>query len=475
MQDHSHKKIYVKNIPEDILSKDLQHYFEAFGPVFSAVVIGPKKGRANAYGFVSFFSKRSALKALAVNHKMHGIDLVVEPICFEKTKCSLIKNSQKFNRQFLLFIQDIPKDANKELLVKHFSKYGELVRLKLVSKPEKMKDCVYLEYKDLDSAVKAKSLKHKIPGFCKENLTLVCKIGNFRNPKQIQLMEEAEDLLRTYSPFYAQSACHCDDDGAEGQQSTFRRPQGKVDKLISIIPSPLESTLQNPVLEEEMTDNPCICQNQEEYEDSCERDSCGSVSACNFPQQDENTPFVEEEDEHSVPLEENFDQNLGYFSDYYQRYASKSWCLSFQDRLAYEAAKPILRPEDDYRFNRRKSPLIFCNPYPELHEEFHRKVCGPCTDQIESSLHTKRVNTKNINWPENEIFSRCSDKICTQTKRKISKFCEMMDKDQFREEASTNPVLDWKKKYEASSSDCTNKIKNKATCTYFSLFSSNQK
>lgn len=57
MQDHSHKKIYVKNIPEDILSKDLQHYFEAFGPVFSAVVIGPKKGRANAYGFVSFFPK----------------------------------------------------------------------------------------------------------------------------------------------------------------------------------------------------------------------------------------------------------------------------------------------------------------------------------------------------------------------------------------------------------------------------------
>lgn len=190
------KKIYVSNIPKHVDSKMLQRYFENFGSVYSAVVIGAKKGKSLSYGFVSFSSRKSLEKVLATKHHvLEGCVLAIDTVSVEKAKSNLVKYAGGEDANVFLFVQDIPKDVNRQLLVEHFMRFGELTKARLVCRPDKNKDFVYLQYKSIDAAANAKSQKHKINGLSKESITLVCKVGIFRNQKQIQVMEDAEDLL----------------------------------------------------------------------------------------------------------------------------------------------------------------------------------------------------------------------------------------------------------------------------------------
>ena len=43
-----------------------------------------------------------------------------------------------------LFVQDIPKDVNRSLLVEHFAQFGDLTKARLVNRSDKNKDFVYL-------------------------------------------------------------------------------------------------------------------------------------------------------------------------------------------------------------------------------------------------------------------------------------------------------------------------------------------
>jgi RNA recognition motif-containing protein len=194
------KKIYVSNIPKHVDSKQLQKYFESFGSVYSAVVIGAKKGKSLSYGFVSFSSKKSLDLVLNSTHSIDGCMLSIDTVSIDKAKNNLVKYANGEDSNVFLFVQDIPKDVNRQVLVDYFAQFGELTKARLVNRPDKNKDFIYLQYKTIDSAANAKSQKHKIVGLSKENITLVCKVGIFKNQKQIQIMEEAEDLLAKHRP-----------------------------------------------------------------------------------------------------------------------------------------------------------------------------------------------------------------------------------------------------------------------------------
>lgn len=211
------KKIYVSNIPKHVDSKMLQRYFENFGSVYSAVVIGAKKGKSLSYGFVSFSSRKSLEKVLATKqHVLEGCVLAIDTVSVEKAKSNLVKYAGGEDANVFLFVQDIPKDVNRQLLVEHFMRFGELTKARLVCRPDKNKDFVYLQYKSIDAAANAKSQKHKINGLSKESITLVCKVGIFRNQKQIQVMEDAEDLLHT--------------DDRDRKETLFTAPTGLTDE-----------------------------------------------------------------------------------------------------------------------------------------------------------------------------------------------------------------------------------------------------
>lgn len=141
------KKIYVSNIPKHIDSKQLQLYFEQFGSVYSAVVIGAKKGKSLSYGFVSFSSKKSLEAALASEHYIDGCQMCIDSVSIEKAKSNLIKYANGEDQNVFLFIQDIPKDVNRNLLVEHFSQFGDLTKARIINRADKNKDFVYLQYK----------------------------------------------------------------------------------------------------------------------------------------------------------------------------------------------------------------------------------------------------------------------------------------------------------------------------------------
>lgn len=198
------KKIYVSNIPKYIDSRDLQQYFERFGSVYSAVVIGAKKGKSLSYGFVSFSARKTLEKVMRSVHYIDDHQLSIDIASIEKAKENLIRYSHGEEKNIFLFIQDIPKDVNKRLLVEYFQKYGKLRLARLVQRVEKNKDFVYLQYDSLESTATAKSLKHRVAGLSKENITLVCKVGVFRNLKHSQDIEQAEDLLQLVQNEYYQ-------------------------------------------------------------------------------------------------------------------------------------------------------------------------------------------------------------------------------------------------------------------------------
>lgn len=266
------KKIYVSNIPKHVDSKQLQKYFESFGSVYSAVVIGAKKGKSLSYGFVSFSSKKSLDLVLNTTHSIDGCLLAIDTVSIDKAKNNLVKYANGEDSNVFLFVQDIPKDVNRQVLVDYFSQFGELTKARLVNRPDKNKDFIYLQYKTIDSAANAKSQKHKITGLSKENITLVCKVGIFKNQKQIQIMEEAEDLLGKSRPtaLTGLSLLSSENDRSRTTGEMSSRPSKITGQVIPELDeseqSNKESESPNEPLEQESSSifQGCVLENQEE-------------------------------------------------------------------------------------------------------------------------------------------------------------------------------------------------------------------
>jgi len=67
------QKLFVRNLPWTIGSKQLKEYFSAFGHVSSASVVFDKNtGMSRGYGFVNFSSKE-AYEVMS-KHKIHSLE-----------------------------------------------------------------------------------------------------------------------------------------------------------------------------------------------------------------------------------------------------------------------------------------------------------------------------------------------------------------------------------------------------------------
>lgn len=191
----SEKKIHVNNIPKTVDSKALQTYFKAFGPVVSAIVIGANKRKCQCYGFVAFASEETVQRVLATSHRLNGNLLGVEIVSQEKAFENLVSYASGHEEHLYLFLPNIPKDLNKEKFLDHFNQFGELTQARLVRRPEKTKDLLYLQYKDISSVNEAKAKRHRITGLTSETVTFVCKVGIFNSERFREIMKEAVDLL----------------------------------------------------------------------------------------------------------------------------------------------------------------------------------------------------------------------------------------------------------------------------------------
>lgn len=197
----SNCSVFVGNIPSGTDSKALQAYFEAFGPVKSASVVANGQSRPQTYGFVSFWSTKDSerLLALTETHKLNGVELNVEPASFSRAKEKFYQNTKGSDDSLFLFMQDIPKDLNKKVLLRYFEQFGVLRHVYLMERKNKPRDFLYIKYVDLKSVDLVKSKKHKIPNLSiSEAPTLVCKIGIFKDKSLRKLRQDSKDLLEPY-------------------------------------------------------------------------------------------------------------------------------------------------------------------------------------------------------------------------------------------------------------------------------------
>lgn len=196
---YDENKLYVSNIPKTLNSKKLRAYFERFGVVTSAVVVmGSQKYKSSLYGFISFSSKNTLEEVLSSNHKIEGKEVTVERISIATDTQKLTALAKGRPDNLYLFVQDLPKDTNCRVLVDYFSQFGMLKSVHLFRAEKKARDYVLLQYFDLESIALAKSLKHRIINLSIEKVTLVCKLGVFKDHQSYQWFEEAEDLLANF-------------------------------------------------------------------------------------------------------------------------------------------------------------------------------------------------------------------------------------------------------------------------------------
>lgn len=67
------QKLFVKNLPWTISSRQLKEYFSNFGYVNTAIVVVDKNtGMSRGYGFISFASKEA--HEAAINQKIHSLE-----------------------------------------------------------------------------------------------------------------------------------------------------------------------------------------------------------------------------------------------------------------------------------------------------------------------------------------------------------------------------------------------------------------
>lgn len=67
------QKMFVRNLPWTIGSRQLKEYFSKFGPINTATVVVDKNtGMSRGYGFVTFGSKETY--EAATNQKIHSLE-----------------------------------------------------------------------------------------------------------------------------------------------------------------------------------------------------------------------------------------------------------------------------------------------------------------------------------------------------------------------------------------------------------------
>jgi len=193
--EYQSNTIYVGGLPAQAEAETLFNYFSQYEPVLHCKICPPRGLKSNPHGIVSFQSSSSADRLLSVQHFILGQAVRLDRAIKCSPKDSLMRFCQGDTKSLYLFIQDIPKCINKQSLVEYFSQFGELTAARLSVVPYKFKDRIYLQFADIETMASVKRMKHFIPELSSEKITLVCKIGMFKTPKQVQILLDSEDLL----------------------------------------------------------------------------------------------------------------------------------------------------------------------------------------------------------------------------------------------------------------------------------------
>ena len=131
--------LYVKNLNFDTSEDVLKEHFEKEGEICS-VLIAKKRGLSQGYGFVQYFKKKCAMKALRSlqNSQLEGHNLLLK--LSEKTLKTNLKSSRRMFEEnemesAKIICKNIPFQATTKEIRDLFSKFGNIKSVRLPEKP----------------------------------------------------------------------------------------------------------------------------------------------------------------------------------------------------------------------------------------------------------------------------------------------------------------------------------------------------
>lgn len=119
--------IFVKNLPPNLNSKDLNEIFKMFGKIVSCKVASDKDGNLKGYGFVQYNNTKSAKRAMA---KCQNVKIGNNLLEVEIYKSNLQDNkSGGVDRFTNCYIKNFPNTITEKKLRAVLEKYGEVTSL----------------------------------------------------------------------------------------------------------------------------------------------------------------------------------------------------------------------------------------------------------------------------------------------------------------------------------------------------------
>lgn len=120
--------IFVKNLPEDFTSKDLDETFSMFGSIVSCKVAMTPEGRSKGYGFVQFRDKKSAKKVIknCAGVMLNGKNISVELYNPDMRRKAEAPKTFAFTN---CFVKNFPADATEEEVRGLLEEHGSVTSL----------------------------------------------------------------------------------------------------------------------------------------------------------------------------------------------------------------------------------------------------------------------------------------------------------------------------------------------------------
>ncbi len=116
------RNVFVKKIPAEFKSKDLEEWFSQYGPIKSAKISIDKDYKSNGYGFVLFENAEGAARAIAATANSDSLQ-------GNKFQPKDKKDLQKMYNN--LYVKNFPREFNEQQIRQVFQQYGDILSVVL--------------------------------------------------------------------------------------------------------------------------------------------------------------------------------------------------------------------------------------------------------------------------------------------------------------------------------------------------------
>jgi nucleolin len=163
LPSNAFEELFVKNISFNTTEKELAEAFQKYGDVEESKIVTDKQtGKSRGFGFLKFYSKKSAVEAMndADNITVGGRNLLIR---YSNDKNSDFKGSGSNNTgkkgpssEFGIFVGNISYKCTENDLKKFFKDCGKVLDVRLAKKPDgKLKGFAHVDFENKEAMEKA--------------------------------------------------------------------------------------------------------------------------------------------------------------------------------------------------------------------------------------------------------------------------------------------------------------------------------